>query len=276
MPIRLRVTIYSESQAAGWAVQKGNSTDSTPPSSSTCAGMDYARDLPRLNLRCNGLFSVGRSVVCRFRSELLINHTIHDAMFAYTSTLDLISFAHTCVEAREAIQSYNIRVYDIERFLRRFFTDPSGFRQLQRATGTLISGSAALQFMDRTYYPNSDLDIYVHPGHAIAVGRWVTASEGYSFLPSEGQSPDVFETDVPNRPWLPPAPPENIQVDAISTANYRARSIDAVFSFTRPTWTGPASRVQIILTKHSPLQCILSFHSSEFQYNVFWCVLTWP
>lgn len=42
--------------------------------------------------------------------------------------------------------------FDINRCLSRFFTSPSAFRSLQARTGTLISGSIALQFLDRVRY----------------------------------------------------------------------------------------------------------------------------
>jgi hypothetical protein len=61
-------------------------------------------------------------------------------------------------------KSYVRRTININRILKRFFPEPDVFRVLQRQTGTLISGSQALQFFDRTFYPESDLDLFLFPG----------------------------------------------------------------------------------------------------------------
>ena len=48
--------------------------------------------------------------------------------------------------------------------LARFFPDPGdvlAFRQLQTELQSLVSGSHALQLLDRTVYQDSDLDLYV-------------------------------------------------------------------------------------------------------------------
>ncbi|KAF9244263.1 hypothetical protein BU15DRAFT_86164 [Melanogaster broomeanus] len=60
-------------------------------------------------------------------------------------------------------------------------------------TSTLISGSNALQFLDRTFYPESDLDIYTHPGHAFEVANFLVESEGYHFVPRDDQDQDWKE-----------------------------------------------------------------------------------
>ena len=51
----------------------------------------------------------------------------------------------------------------------RYFADPAAFRELQLRTGLIISGSTALQFLDRTTYEGADLDIYAMKEHAQAI-----------------------------------------------------------------------------------------------------------
>ncbi|KAI0638623.1 hypothetical protein C8Q77DRAFT_1215387 [Trametes polyzona] len=91
---------------------------------------------------------------------------------------------------------------------------------LRSRTGTLISGSCALQFFDRTVYPESDLDLYVHMQHRREVGRWLI-EEGYTYAPMPFQHP-VFEAAV---------------VYGMSPRDegiYSIPGVSAVFTFTKP------------------------------------------
>ncbi|KAG8819209.1 hypothetical protein FRC19_010028, partial [Serendipita sp. 401] len=60
------------------------------------------------------------------------------------------------------------------------------FRSIQAETGTLISGSQALQFFDRAHYLDSDLDLYVSCRHTLTVGLFLL-SIGYRFEPTARQ-----------------------------------------------------------------------------------------
>jgi hypothetical protein len=60
------------------------------------------------------------------------------------------------------VKDYFARAFNIEKRLSRYFDDPKSFRKLQAETLTVISGSTALQFFQRNFYPESDLDLYVH------------------------------------------------------------------------------------------------------------------
>lgn len=58
---------------------------------------------------------------------------------------------------------------------------------MQARLAILISGSNALQFLDSTFYPESDLDLYVWEDSVEEVGHWLMEHEGYSFAPSRDQ-----------------------------------------------------------------------------------------
>ena len=82
----------------------------------------------------------------------------------YFSMLLLWNF---CVSGEPAVLCTQLykhtprRAFNVNRFLARFFSDAIAFRALEVRIGTLTSESAALQFFDRTFYPKSDLGLFV-------------------------------------------------------------------------------------------------------------------
>lgn len=205
---------------------------------------------------------------------------IYDVILSCLEVPDLIHLGRTSKLTRAALAEYSTRAYNINRHLLNFFNDPVSFRSLQARTGTLISGSNALQFLDRTYYPDADLDVYVHPGHAIDVGRWLMSEEeGYTFVPKNNQEPEsTFEENVAE--WDPFVRRFTEQEDEMIGPHgnlYRMAGITQVYSFEKKVkgkedamdiegdQAPEALRtVQIIETKHSPFQSILGFHSSSY------------
>ncbi|TBU53566.1 hypothetical protein BD310DRAFT_937845 [Dichomitus squalens] len=226
----------------------------------------------------------------------LIAHPIYELL----SAAALCRVASTCRTAHASVQSYIGVAFNVDRLLSRFFPSASpgcsatcphdhthteehvrarAFRSLQAATGTLISGSTALQFFDRTFWPESDLDLYVHARHRREVGRWLIA-EGYRFKPTRFQ--DLFEVEIME--CLAKRP------DGI----YSMPGVLAVFTFVKPlpglgtprrtptpepveegeVISLPDSsdteedeepkelKVQVIVTKNTPMECILGFHST--------------
>ena len=138
--------------------------------------------------------------------------------------------------------------FDINRTLRRFLPDPIEFRCLQARTGTLVSGSVALQFFDRTYYPSSDLDLYVYMSCRREVGIWLL-SQGFTFTPSQRQLP-VFQEAV-------------LDLRRTNFLTYAMPGVSAIYTFHREV---PPTRVkvQVIVACRAPMEIILGFHSSEF------------
>ena len=200
---------------------------------------------------------------------------IYDAIFSQASPAGTILLGRTCREARNASRDFNRRAFNINRHLGRFFTDPKGFRSLQARTGTLISGSNALQFLDRTYYPGSDLDLFVHPGHSREIGLWLMHYEGYVFTPNTHMSQNglPFEAVVPET-WdglaqrFHPGHDRNIHNDSSA---YGIKCLESIYTFEKADEGGESRKVQIIAAKSTPLQCIISFHSSSCG-RVFFCL----
>jgi hypothetical protein len=178
--------------------------------------------------------------------EITVRPPAYEGVLSCLSAGTLYRLQRTCRSARTAVVDYCRRVFNVDKHLKRFFDDPHGFRQLQASTGTLISGSNALQFLHRSFYPGSDLDIYTHPIHAHRVCSWLVATEGYHFVGKSVLYRD-FETETNE------TPPDT----------YRFGSIHNVYFFTKPRNDGFMSSLQVIQASRNPLECILSFHSSK-------------
>ncbi|KAJ8454788.1 hypothetical protein ONZ51_g12827 [Trametes cubensis] len=101
-------------------------------------------------------------------------------LLSFLTPRALLLLSRTSSKVREHVLAYMKEAFDINRTLRRFLPDPIEFCCLQARTGTLVSGSVALQFFDRTYYPSSDLDLYVYPSCRREVGIWLL-SQGFTF-----------------------------------------------------------------------------------------------
>ncbi|KAJ7722644.1 hypothetical protein DFH07DRAFT_1067368 [Mycena maculata] len=168
----------------------------------------------------------------------------HDLLFAQIPTQDLVRLMCTC---RRVYRLVHETCFDISRLLYPFFGDPSEvecFQRIQAQTGTLISGSIALQYFNRLIYPESDLDIYAHRvSAAIPVGFIVL--NGYTFAPRKSQDPNVFVQLCASLEDKPPV------------ASYLGRGIADVLDFHKGQ-----KKIQLIIATATPIEIITSFHST--------------
>lgn len=183
-----------------------------------------------------------------FEEKFTTNDLLYDLVFSYCSPATFLRVSRTCRAANAAVKSYMGRAMNINRIFSRFFSEPLGFRKLQARTGTLVSGSAALQFFDRSFYAESDLDVYVPKQFRKDVGRFLF-DEGYKFVPNAKQDPDFWAAI--NHPRV---------LD--STGIYAFRGVSGVFTFEKEQ-SGKELKVQLIVSVHSPMEIILGFHSSK-------------
>lgn len=201
----------------------------------------------------------------KYIQSVFIRPPIFDAILSRTSPVSFIRFGCTCRVARDAVSNFCSRAFSINRHLLHYFSNPIDFRSLQARTGTLISGSNALQFFDRSFYPESDLDLYTHPGRSREVGLWLIRNEGYHFVPSASQE-GSFENLVKDD-WdgLARRYDEQTDVNLEGGQRYRMAGIHAVYTFMKTTPYNKDSqlKVQIIEAETNPLQCVLSFHSCK-------------
>ncbi|KAM5537147.1 hypothetical protein V8D89_009188 [Ganoderma adspersum] len=119
---------------------------------------------------------------------------------------------------------------------------------LSPQTHTVISGSFALQFLDATYYPNSDLDLYILPNNTLLVLGAYLLCQGYIYVPKEWQQEDFLEDTRHFLATLDVIP----DIEDKDTPNYRSKSIRTVYMFQH----------HVIVPWVSPLHSILAFHST--------------
>jgi hypothetical protein len=199
-------------------------------------------------------------------SNLLDRVLICDVLFAYCSPATLFRVSRTCRLGRQAIQDYFARAYDINDLFSKFFQDVPAFRRLQARTEAVVSGSLALQFLDRTRYAEADCDLYVHSKHARWIGEWIMANNGagktYQFVSSERQ-PSAFNdaVDEMRARWIGfdshRGRDTNLEGDEHT---YVSDHVTGVFTFVSGD---NGAIVQMIATNSNPVDAIMHFHSSK-------------
>ena len=211
--------------------------------------------------------------------RLLVVEDITDAILEISGLLEIFSFRRTCRLGRRAVDNYNSRAFNVNRNLLRFFDDPVSFRSLQERTDTLISGSFALALLDRTIYPDSDLDLYTHPGFAPAVSEWMYA-EGYRLVRRDrngkiiddttGFSLNWRENVVDN--WRGLQPPYGSRLETGGHSElvlYDGWSQDVHDVYTwQKLRRGHVRIVDVVSCKRCPLATVLRFHSSQQPYPI--------
>ena len=181
---------------------------------------------------------------------ILNEDTLSDLILDSCSAKSLLLLLRTSHAIREIVIGYMKTTFNADRLLSRYFDNPLSFRQLQACTGTLISGSTALQFFNRTFYPESDLDIYVPRAWRYEVGQFLLQT-GYKFVRYPSQHPTfesaVFETGV-----------------STSTADYgNFKGISGVFNFEKDGRHGEKLKIQLMVAVRSAIEPILHYHSSK-------------
>ncbi|KAF7333505.1 DUF607-domain-containing protein [Mycena venus] len=166
----------------------------------------------------------------------------HEALFSRIPARDLVQLMQTCRCVYFLIME---TCFSLPRLLSPFFGDATKvqqFRQMQSRTGTIISGSTALQFFNRLTWTDSDLDIYV-PRVSAALAVIFIMENGYTYNPRKSQDKNVsaqLSVSVSDRP-----------------PSYLGRGIADVLDFHKGE-----RKIQVIVATTTPLEIILSFHST--------------
>ncbi|KAI0076955.1 hypothetical protein K474DRAFT_1179966 [Panus rudis PR-1116 ss-1] len=186
-------------------------------------------------------------------TKVITNDLLYDIIFDYCTPATLIRFSRSSRDAHAAVKDYMARRFNINKLLMRWFDDPLAFRCMQAETETLISGSTALQFFDRSHYPESDLNLFVGIKHCLQVGQWLLRAQ-YTFQPTGAQSPE----------YAAAASPAEIRAQ-IGREYVVLRGIFAVFTFLKSSGDKESTPLKVrimVCDKGTPLEVICEFESS--------------
>src|SRR6267154_5799936 len=201
--------------------------------------------------------------------QVFLRAPIYDLVFCHLSPRTLVWLSRTCRAAHLAVTCFFRRAYNINRHLSRYFSDPLAFRSIQARTGLVISGSNALQFLDRTLYPESDIDLYAHPGHVYELLGWLE-SVGYQFQPNEWHNQEHDWRDHAKANW--DGTSKRIIEDTANGLGTRYPGIAAVYTFKRFVVMDRETvelQVQVIETTCNPIETIMKFHTSLSKLSSF-------
>lgn len=102
---------------------------------------------------------------CRLLEVMRLPPVIN-TLAAVAPVKDLLQLLQTCRETAQMKGSVIASEWNIDRFLAHFLPSPTTFRQLQAASGAIITGPAVRSFLDRalTSGPNGNLAVIVTLG----------------------------------------------------------------------------------------------------------------
>jgi len=119
-----------------------------------------------------------------------------------------------------------------------------------------ISGSTALQFFDRSFYTDSDLDIYVEHRYCKPVALWLE-SIGYTFKNRNKHQCQKLEVALEETLFLDLEMEEGFFES--QSIGYFGRGVANVYNFHK---LDPDRKIQLITSYYAPLEIVLNFHSS--------------
>lgn len=123
-----------------------------------------------------------------------------------------------------------------------------------------ISGSTALQVFDRSFYADSDLDLYVEHRYCKLVALWLE-SIGYTFQHRNSKQSETLELALEETLSLDIGLNNLPQWFSESTSmGYFGRGVANVYNFHK---INPDRKVQLITSYYAPLEIVLNFHSSK-------------
>ncbi|PPQ96722.1 hypothetical protein CVT26_010275 [Gymnopilus dilepis] len=166
----------------------------------------------------------------------------------------IISLSKTSSALHSAYTFYAKEAWDPTKRFASWFKNPAAFRRLLSRTNSVISGSFALQFFDRSYYPTGDMDIYLRVAGADEVCRWLTRQD-YTYVRQNKTYPHVISRD-------------RVHFDrAVRNLSSSVSPLLAVYNFERKLELSKTEsivrHVQVIVVDTDPIEHILfDFHST--------------
>ncbi|KAF7887809.1 uncharacterized protein EAF01_010963 [Botrytis porri] len=182
--------------------------------------------------------------------DILLCYPIFHNVCAHLDPNDIMLFRLTTTQLSPSFNSLFKTQWNINRQLTRFVQDPVGFRSRLAKHDALISGSFALQFFERRFWLDSDLDIYVQGANNFRdpeqIGKYLIKHEGYKLQGSKTEANGGLMNYVGKLKYIS-------QVESyIRTSSIKKKSI----------------QIQIIYTTNVPFQAIIQGFGTSLLMNV--------
>lgn len=199
----------------------------------------------------NGPCVVETALICMPASLL-------NKIFAFCSLNGLLSLSRCSFALYNIFNNYKRSAWNLDTFFARWFNRPREFRRILECGGSIISGSQALQFFDRTYYRDSDMDIFVRKEGVLLTAHFLESS-GYH-VQCKRKEDEIYE--------ILTASEGNPILDAFRS---KKGFITAILDYVRIDCDNgiQSSRcVQLLVVNVNPIRFVLfDFHSSEPPYT---------
>jgi hypothetical protein len=129
-------------------------------------------------------------------------YPVYQLLLSMLDSLSIVRLSKTCRGLATLYRGAIRQEWSVDRLLGRFVSQPLALRSVMRDHGAVISGSFALQFFARQCWKESSLDLVVEKSiHALALGSYLVAREGYKVVPKEEEpSPRYLEGTVSDPP----------------------------------------------------------------------------
>jgi hypothetical protein len=190
-----------------------------------------------------------------------LNFDIFENIFSFCTPRDVVCIRHLSKTMRTFVDQFHRHRYYLafNNYLQRFFQDPIAFRSLQARTGTLISGTTPVEFIDGFNNPFPKLEIFVHPGHVREVALWLISVERYEYVPEQAKDMDRFTDDIYWDKLVPWETGDEFFIMPFRVTRHGEN--DDVYHFSKFRM---GEVVQIVLTASElvPIQSVMSLHSS--------------
>ncbi|KAJ7018548.1 hypothetical protein C8F04DRAFT_896664, partial [Mycena alexandri] len=175
-------------------------------------------------------------------------------IMSFWSLQDIIALEAASVVLHNIIEYYKSRVWNPDIFFRPWFIDnPRQFREILRDCGAVVSGSQITQFLDRSRYPGSDMDVFLRVGGLPQMGRWLQG-QGYNYT-SHSRTYQSFRQSVLRM--------SNKVITERSSGDYPVKGVFNYHRFVASPTTIFIQKIQLVTVDLNPIHHILfDFHST--------------
>lgn len=106
-------------------------------------------------------------------------YPIYRAIYSHLEIGDIVALTRTCKKLSDTYKRLLPLEWKINEKLSYFLKDPHEFRSQMAEHEALISGSFAIQFFARKFWPDSDLDVFVEQGDGEMAMCAAAVAQGY-------------------------------------------------------------------------------------------------